>query len=188
MEKLQGVSREKTKDTPESVPIRHRDQVLVLLEQVIRDRTFGRTTVVLEEPVFHSKHKSVGHPFRILPQWYQELKDRYLEVIKLPGFEGNMVTCFDVQMYGERMNLTDTESMMYTPSVDWACWFMRIQMNLCLWKVYDTPVVPDDREKQDKLYHITLQRLTVHIADGLDPKYNFVSDQFGMHIFPQVRW
>ena len=29
------VHREKTKDTPESVPIRHRDQVLGLLEQVI---------------------------------------------------------------------------------------------------------------------------------------------------------
>ncbi len=31
---------EPTKDTPESAPIRHRDQVLGLLDQVIRDRAF----------------------------------------------------------------------------------------------------------------------------------------------------
>ncbi len=67
---------EPTKDTPESAPIRHRDQVLGLLEQVIRDRAFTRTTVVLEEPVLQIKHKSAGHPFRNLPEWYQELKDR----------------------------------------------------------------------------------------------------------------
>ncbi len=64
--------REKTKkDTPESVPIRHRDQVLGLLEQVIRDRSFARTTVVLQEPLLHSKHTSDGRPLRILPEWYQ---------------------------------------------------------------------------------------------------------------------
>jgi hypothetical protein len=42
--------REKTNDTPESAPIRNRDQVLSLLEQVIRDRAFARRTVVLEDP------------------------------------------------------------------------------------------------------------------------------------------
>ncbi len=51
---------EPTKDTPESAPIRHRDQVLGLLDQMIRDRAFARTTLVLEEPVLQSKHKSVG--------------------------------------------------------------------------------------------------------------------------------
>ncbi len=48
---------------------------------------------------------------RILPVWYQELKDRCLEVIKLPGFGGSMVTCFAVQLYGEKMNLSDVEVM-----------------------------------------------------------------------------
>ncbi len=33
--------REKTKDTPESGPIRHRDQVLDLLEQITSDREFA---------------------------------------------------------------------------------------------------------------------------------------------------
>ncbi len=37
---------EPTKDTPESPPIRHRDQVLGLLEQVVRDREFARKTVL----------------------------------------------------------------------------------------------------------------------------------------------
>jgi hypothetical protein len=86
------------------------DQVLGLLDQVIRDRAFTRTTLVLEEPVLQSKHKSAGRPFRILPEWYQELKDRCLEVIKLPGFGGSMVECFAAQMYGEKMNLKDAES------------------------------------------------------------------------------
>jgi hypothetical protein len=76
--------------------------------------------VVLEEPVLQSKHKRGGRVFRILPEWYQQLKDRCLEVIKLPGFGGSMVACFAAQMYGEKM---DTESLMYTPSVEWVFWF-----------------------------------------------------------------
>jgi hypothetical protein len=40
---------EPTKDTPESAPIRHPDQVLGLLEQVIRDREFARKTIVQHE-------------------------------------------------------------------------------------------------------------------------------------------
>jgi hypothetical protein len=83
-----------------------------------------------------------------------------------------MVACFAAQMYGEKMNLTDAESMMYTPSVDWSCWLMCVQVNLCLWKVCGAPVVPDAWEKQDKLNHITLQRLAVRIADGLERSGN----------------
>jgi hypothetical protein len=45
-----------------------------------------------EKPLFstslQSTHKGVTRPFRILSAWYQELKDRCLEVIKLPGFGG----------------------------------------------------------------------------------------------------
>ena len=82
---------EPTKDTAESHPIRHRDQVLGLLEQVVRDRDFTRKTIVLHEPELQSTHKGVTRPFRILSVWYQELKDRYLEVIKLPGVGGEQV-------------------------------------------------------------------------------------------------
>ena len=74
--------------------------------------------MVVEEPVLQSKHKSGGRCFHILPEWYQELKDRCLEVIKLPGFGGSMVACFAAQMYGEKMKLTEAESMMYTPRAD----------------------------------------------------------------------
>jgi hypothetical protein len=63
---------------------------------------------------------------------------------------------------------------------------MRVQMNLCLRKVFGAPLTPDTRDKQDKLHHITLQRLAVYIVDGLDPKYILGSDQFGMHMFPQA--
>jgi hypothetical protein len=41
---------EPTQDTSEFVPIRHRDQVLGLLEQVIHDREFVRKTIVQHEP------------------------------------------------------------------------------------------------------------------------------------------
>jgi hypothetical protein len=63
---------------------------------------------------------------------------------------------------------------------------MRVQMNLCLRKVCGDPMSPDVREEQDKLHHITLQCLSVHIAYGLDVKYILGSDQFGMHLFPQT--
>ncbi len=76
---------EPTKDTVESAPIRHRDQVLGLLEQVIRDREFAQKTIVQHESELQSTHKGVTRPFRILPAWYQELKDRCLEVIKVGG-------------------------------------------------------------------------------------------------------
>jgi hypothetical protein len=82
-----------------------------LLEQVIRDREFARKTIVHHEP-----HTGVTRPFRILSVWYQELKDRCLEVIKLPGFGWNMVACSATQLYGEKMNLPDAETMMYKPS------------------------------------------------------------------------
>ena len=95
---------EPTKDTAESAPIRHRDKVLGLLEQVMRDREFTRKTIVQHEPELQSTHTGVTRPFRILPAWYQELKDRCLEVIKLPGFGGSMVACFAAQLYGEKMN------------------------------------------------------------------------------------
>jgi hypothetical protein len=49
-------------------------------------------------------------------------------------------------------------------------------------------VTPDARDKQDKLHHITLHRLTVHIVDGLDPKYILDSDQVGIHMFPEASW
>jgi len=84
------------------------------------------------------------------------------------------------------MNLTDDEGMMYTPSLEWAYWYMRVQMNLRLQKVCGAPVSPEARVKQDKLHNITLQRLAVRIADGLDPKYMIGFNQFGMHLFPQV--
>ncbi len=70
-------------------------------------------------PEFQRTHKGVTRPFRILSTWYQELKDRFLEVIKFPGFGGSMVSCFPVQLYGERMNLPDVEVMMYKPCVMW---------------------------------------------------------------------
>ncbi len=77
---------------------------------------------------------------------------------------------------------------MYKPSERWAFWFIRVQMNLSMRKVCGTPVSPQATEKQDKLHNITLQRLVVRIADGLDPKYIIDSDQFGMYLFPQARW
>jgi hypothetical protein len=55
--------------------------------------------------------------------WYQELKDRFLEVIKLRGSGGRMVTCFAAQLYGEKMNLPDAEVIMYKPSERWEFWF-----------------------------------------------------------------
>ena len=75
-----------------------------------------------------------------------------------------MVACFAAQLYGEKMNLPDAEAIMYKPSERWAFWFMRVQMNLCLRKVCGAPVSPDAREKQDKLHHITLQRLAVRLG------------------------
>ncbi len=42
------------------------------------------------------------------------------EVIKLPGFGGSMVACFAAQLYGEKMNLPDAETIMYKPSERWA--------------------------------------------------------------------
>jgi len=97
-----------------------------------------------------------------------------------------MVACFAVQLHGEKMNLPDDEAMMYTPSLEWDYWFIRVQMNLRLRKVCGAPVSPEARVKQDKLHKISLQRLAVRIADGLDPKYIIGSDQFGMHLFPQA--
>jgi hypothetical protein len=77
-----------------------------LLEQVIHDREFTRKTIV-----HHETHTGVTRPFRIQPDWYQELKDRCLEVIKLTGFGWNMVECFPAQLYGEKMNLPDAETI-----------------------------------------------------------------------------
>ena len=130
-----------------------------------RDREFARKTIVEHESELQSTHKADARTFRILPAWYQDLKDRCLEVIKLPGFGGSMVACFAAQLYGEKMNLPDEEVMMYQPSEQWAWWFMRVQMHLSMWKVCGAPVSPEDRVKQDKLHNITLQRLGVRIDD-----------------------
>ena len=47
--------REEIKDTPESAPIRQRDQVLDLLEQVIHDREFASKTIVQHDREFARK-------------------------------------------------------------------------------------------------------------------------------------
>jgi hypothetical protein len=45
-----------------------------------------------------------------------------------------------------------------------------------------------EREKQDHLHNITLQRLVVRFDEGLKPKYVLGSDEFGMHLFPTSQW
>jgi hypothetical protein len=52
---------EPTKDTAESAPIRHPDQVLGLLEQVIRNREFARKPIAQHEPELQSTHIKVLH-------------------------------------------------------------------------------------------------------------------------------
>ncbi len=122
---------------------------------MIRDRKLARKTIVQHEPELQSTHKGAKRPFRILPAWYQELKDRCLEVIKLPGFGGSMVAWFAAQLYGEKMNLPNEETMMYQQSEPWAWWFMRVQMHLSMRKVCGAPVSPQAMVKQDKLHKIT---------------------------------
>jgi hypothetical protein len=98
-----------------------------------------------------------------------------------------MVSCFVAQLYGEKMNLPDVEVITYKPSERWSFWFIRVQIHLSMRKVCGAPVSPQDMEKQDKLHNITLQLLTVRIADVLDPKYIIDSDQFDLNLFPQAR-
>jgi len=153
---------EDDKDTPDFVPVRHKSHVAGLLAQVHLDREFAKSTVVEKAPSLQKT--GGGAPFQILPTWYDTLKERCLQVIKLPGFGGDMVACFAAQLHGEKMNLSDDEAMMYTPSLEWAYWFMRVQMNLRLRKVCGAPVSPEARVKQDKLHEISFQRLAVRIA------------------------
>jgi len=172
------------KDTADFVPIWHKSHVAGLRAQMKLDRESAKLTVI-------DKGQSLqktggGAPFQILPAWYDTLKEKCLQVIKLPGFGGDMVACFTAQMYEEKINLTDDEVMMYTPSLEWAYWFMRVQMNLLPQKVCGAPVSPEARVKQGKLHNISLQSLAVRIADGLDPKCIIGSNQFGMHLFPQA--
>jgi hypothetical protein len=74
-EEMTAFDCEPTKDTAESDPIRHRDQVLGLLEQMIHDREFTRNPIVQHESELQITHKGVTRPFRILSVLYQELKD-----------------------------------------------------------------------------------------------------------------
>ena len=162
---------EDDKDTPDFVPVRHKSHVAGLLAQVHLDREFAKSTVI--EKALSLQKTGGGVPFQILPTWYDTLKERCLQVIKLLGFGGDMVACFAAH--------ADDETMMYTPSLEWTYWFMRVQMNLRLRKVCGAPVSPEVRVKQDELHEISVQRLTVRMVDGLDPKYIIGSDQFGIH-------
>ena len=76
---------------------------------------------------------------------------------------------------------------MYTPSVEWAYWFMRTKLSLRLYNclvVEQALVKQDDRSTQ---HHVAT--IAVKLDSGLDRKYIIGSDEFGMCYAPfsQVR-
>ena len=65
----------------------------------------------------------------------------------------------------------------------WCYWFMHKHLNLVCRRVTGHSYTPEEIAKQDELHQRNLKRIAVLRRQGLDPKYIFGSDQFGIYLF-----
>ena len=63
--------------------------------------------------------------------------------LDLLGFGPELVLAFATSIYGRKMELSHEEASMYTPSIQWAYWFMRTKLSLRLRKIVGAPVPPE---------------------------------------------
>ena len=123
-----------------SRPIRHQSQVSGLLYQLKADRALVRSTMPKTEPSLKTKE---GRPFQFAPEWYKDLQEMCEDSLDLLGFGPELVLAYATDVYGRKMLLGDEEAAMYTPSLEWAYWFMRNKLGLRLRKIVGAPVSPE---------------------------------------------
>jgi len=121
-------------------PIRHQSQISGFLERVHADRVQAQNTIQKTEPVLTDKN---GCPFLFSPEWYPELMKMCNDSLDLLGFGPELVLAFATSIYGRKMELSHEEASMYTPSIQWAYWFMRTKLSLRLRKIVGAPVPPE---------------------------------------------
>ena len=61
------------------------------------------------------------------------------------GFGPEMVLVLATDIYATKMLIDEKDAPMYTPSQQWAYWFMRSKMGLRLRKIAGAPVTPEVR-------------------------------------------
>ena len=77
--------------------------------------------------------------------------------LDLLGFGPELVLAFATSIYGRKMELSHEEASMYTPSIQWAYWFMRTKLSLRLRKIVGAPVPPEVSQIwKKKLFRICL--------------------------------
>ena len=121
-------------------PIQHQSQISGFLERVHADRVQAQNTIQTTEPVLTDKN---GCPFLFSPEWYPELMNMCNDSLDLLGFGPELVLAFATSIYGRKMELSHEEASMYTPSIQWAYWFMRTKLSLRLRKIVGAPVPPE---------------------------------------------
>jgi hypothetical protein len=98
--------------------------------------------MVDKEPVLRTKN---GRSFVFSPEWYPDLIKMCNASLHMLGFGADMVLALATDIYATRMLIDEKEAPMYTPSQDWAYWFMRSKMGLRLRKIAGAPVTPEVR-------------------------------------------
>jgi hypothetical protein len=128
-----------------------------------------------------------GRPFTFLPAWYDELAKKCTDILDdVMGFGPHMVGAFATEIYRKQMAVSEGEA--WQPSYEWCLWFMVKKLKLVPRRTSGSRVQPDAQEKQEALHKLTVQRIAVHLSEGLNPKYIIGADEFGSHLFPQETW
>ena len=123
---------------------------------------------------------------KFLSAWVPELKAACEEVIDMVGFSANVVQALAESVVLEHaVKGEDEVEETWEPSMTWCYWFMHKHLNLVCRRVTGHSYTPEEIAKQDELHQRNLKRIAVLRRQGLDPKYIFGSDQFGIHLFPQ---
>jgi hypothetical protein len=111
-----------------------------------------------------------------LAAWYDELVARVKPMLGLPGFGTAVVRGLAAALYEEK-----TLGEKWTPSDDWARWFMKVKMNLVVRRVTGSAPVPGAMQKQQELHAHNLGVLALMAADeGLTPECVYFTDEIGV--------
>ena len=112
--------------------------------------------------------------------WYPELAAAVMPLTTLPGFGPYMVCGVAASLFAKK---TDGEE--WTPSEEWARYFMCKHMKLVVRRVTSHMIHPAAVEKQLQLHDINLNIVSLALADeGLQPSDIYFMDEFGAFFAP----
>ena len=139
-----------------------------------------------ERTLLMPKEEPMGRPHEFQPTWYPALAERCNKLQKLLGFGPHVVQAFAILVYADKMEMEP--EMAWVPSIEWCYWFLHKIMDVTPRRITSHASTLTQKEEQEKLHKITLQRLAIKFSEGMKVKHLSGSDEFALHLFSHAKW